>query len=116
MDEKGFLRIVDRKKDMILVSGFNVYPNEVEDVVAMHPGVLEVAAIGVPDEKSGEAVKVFVVKKDQSLTEAQLIAFCRESLTGYKVPSQVEFRTDLPRTNVGKILRRELREIASSMD
>ena len=110
MDEKGFVRIVDRKKDMILVSGFNVYPNEVEDVVALHPGVLEVASIGVPDEKSGEAVKIFVVKKDSALTAAQLIAHCREHLTRYKVPSHVEFRTDLPKSNVGKILRRELRE------
>lgn len=110
MDEKGYVRIVDRKKDMILVSGFNVYPNEIEGIVAMHPGVLEVASIGVPDEKSGEAVKIFVVKKDQSLTAAQLVAHCREHLTGYKVPSHVEFRTDLPKTNVGKILRRELRD------
>jgi long-chain acyl-CoA synthetase len=110
MDEKGFVRIVDRKKDMILVSGFNVYPNEVEDVVAMHLGVLEVAAVGVPDEKSGEAVKIFVVKKDPALTAEMLIAHCRESLTGYKVPTKVEFRTDLPKTNVGKILRRELRD------
>jgi long-chain acyl-CoA synthetase len=110
MDEKGFVRIVDRKKDMILVSGFNVYPNEVEDVVAMHPGVLEVAAVGVPNEKSGEAVKIFVVKKDPALPAETLIAHCREHLTGYKVPGQVEFRTDLPKTNVGKILRRELRD------
>jgi long-chain acyl-CoA synthetase len=110
MDEKGFVRIVDRKKDMILVSGFNVYPNEVEDVVAMHPGVMEVAAVGVPNDKSGEAVKIFVVKKDQALTPEALIAHCREHLTGYKVPSQVEFRADLPKTNVGKILRRELRD------
>lgn len=114
MDEKGYVRIVDRKKDMILVSGFNVYPNEIEEVVAMHPGVLEVASIGVPDEKSGEAVKIFVVKKDQSLTAAQLVAHCREHLTGYKVPSHVEFRTDLPKTNVGKILRRELRDGVAS--
>ncbi|MBL0166916.1 MAG: long-chain-fatty-acid--CoA ligase FadD [Propionivibrio sp.] len=114
MDNKGYVRIVDRKKDMILVSGFNVYPNEIEEVVAMHPGVLEVASIGVPDEKSGEAVKIFVVKKDQSLTAAQLIAHCREHLTGYKVPSHVEFRTDLPKTNVGKILRRELRDGVAS--
>jgi long-chain acyl-CoA synthetase len=111
MDEKGFVRIVDRKKDMILVSGFNVYPNEVEDVVAMHPGVLEVAAIGVADEKSGEAVKIFVVRKDPALTAAQLIAHCRENLTGYKVPGHVEFRDELPKTNVGKILRRELRDV-----
>jgi long-chain acyl-CoA synthetase len=112
MDDKGFVRIVDRKKDMILVSGFNVYPNEVEDVVALHPGVLEVAAIGVPDERSGEAVKIFVVRKDLSLTPEQLVAHCREHLTGYKVPRQIEFRTDLPKTNVGKILRRELRDEA----
>ena len=110
MDENGFVRIVDRKKDMILVSGFNVYPNEVEDVVALHAGVLEVAAVGVPNEKSGEAVKIFVVKKDPALSAEILIAHCREHLTGYKVPSQVEFRTDLPKTNVGKILRRELRD------
>ena len=97
---------------MILVSGFNVYPNEVEDVLAMHPGVLEVAAIGVADEKTGEAVKIFVVRKDPSLTPAQLIKHCREYLTAYKVPSQVEFRNDLPKTNVGKILRRELRDEA----
>ncbi|GAA5184138.1 long-chain-fatty-acid--CoA ligase FadD [Niveibacterium umoris] len=109
-DDKGFFRIVDRKKDMILVSGFNVYPNEVEDVVAGHPGVVEVAAVGVPDEKSGEAVKVFVVRRDDSLTEKALIAFCRERLTGYKVPARVEFRDELPKTNVGKILRRSLRD------
>jgi long-chain acyl-CoA synthetase len=114
MDEKGFLRIVDRKKDMILVSGFNVYPNEIEDVLAMHPGVLEVAAIGVPDEKTGEAVKIFVVRKDPTLTAEQLVAFCREYLTPYKVPGKVEFRTDLPKTNVGKILRRALRDTAPS--
>ncbi|MBO3703372.1 MAG: AMP-binding protein, partial [Candidatus Accumulibacter sp.] len=112
MDEKGFVRIVDRKKDMILVSGFNVYPNEIEDVVAQHPGVLEVAAVGVPHEKSGEAVKIFVVKKDSGLTAEALIAHCREHLTGYKVPGQVEFRSELPKTNVGKILRRELRDEA----
>lgn len=110
MDERGHTTIVDRKKDMILVSGFNVYPNEVEGVVAMHPGVLEVAAVGIPDEHSGEVVKLFVVKKDASLTEAQLMDFCREQLTGYKRPKQIEFRTELPKTNVGKILRRELRE------
>jgi len=112
MDENGFVRIVDRKKDMILVSGFNVYPNEIEAVVAMHPSVMEVAAVGVPDEKSGEAVKIFVVKKDPALTAEELIAFCRESLTSYKVPRQVEFRIDLPKTNVGKILRRALRDEA----
>ena len=106
----GYVRIVDRKKDMILVSGFNVYPNEVEDVVASHPGVLEVAALGVPDEHSGEAVKVFVVRKDPSLTVEALIAHCREGLTGYKVPHFVEFRDELPKSNVGKILRRMLRD------
>ena len=110
MDDKGFVTLVDRKKDMILVSGFNVYPNEVEDIVANHPGVLEVAAIGVPDERSGEAVKVFVVRKDPALTAEALIAHCRENLTGYKVPHHVEFREELPKSNVGKILRRELRE------
>ena len=114
MDDKGFVRIVDRKKDMILVSGFNVYPNEVEDVVAQHPGVLEVAAVGVPHDKSGEAVKIFVVRKDPALTAEALIAHCRAHLTGYKVPGQVEFRSDLPKTNVGKILRRELRDQAVS--
>ncbi|GGP19600.1 long-chain-fatty-acid--CoA ligase FadD [Silvimonas iriomotensis] len=110
MSPTGFFRIADRKKDMVLVSGFNVYPNEVEDVVAKHPGVLEVACIGVPDDKSGEAVKIFVVKKDPTLTEAQIIAYCREQLTNYKVPRQVEFRDQLPKSNVGKILRRELRQ------
>ncbi len=110
MDEKGYIKIVDRKKDMILVSGFNVYPNEVEEVVAMHPGVLEVASVGVATEGAGEVVKIFVVKKDESLTAEQLIAHCRANLTGYKVPRQVEFRKDLPKSNVGKILRRELRE------
>ncbi|HEX8989005.1 MAG TPA: long-chain-fatty-acid--CoA ligase FadD [Rhodocyclaceae bacterium] len=110
MDEKGFVRIVDRQKDMILVSGFNVYPNEVEAVVAMHPGVLEVAAVGVSDERSGEAVKIFVVRKDPALTADELIAHCRANLTGYKVPHRVEFRTELPKTNVGKILRRALRD------
>jgi len=110
MDEKGYLRIVDRKKDMILVSGFNVYPNEIEAVAALHPGVLEAAAVGVPDARSGEAVKLFVVKKDPGLTAEALIAHCRENLTGYKVPKLVEFRSELPKTNVGKILRRALRE------
>lgn len=109
IDEMGFIRLVDRKKDMILVSGFNVYPNEVEDVVASHPGVLEVAAIGVPDERSGEAVKIFVVRKDPALTAEALTAYCRENLTGYKVPHHIEFRDELPKSNVGKILRRELR-------
>jgi long-chain acyl-CoA synthetase len=112
MDEKGFVRIVDRKKDMILVSGFNVYPNEVEAVVAMHPAVVEVAAVGVPDERSGEAVKVFVVVKDKSVTKEAIIAHCKENLTGYKVPHLVEFRDELPKTNVGKILRRALKEAA----
>ncbi len=112
MHPDGFFQIVDRKKDMILVSGFNVYPNEVEDVLAMHPKVLESAALGVPDEKSGEVVKVFIVKRDPTLTVEEVIAHCRENLTGYKVPKQVEFRTELPKTNVGKILRRALREDA----
>ncbi|GAP67003.1 acyl-CoA synthetase (AMP-forming)/AMP-acidligase II [Mizugakiibacter sediminis] len=113
MDERGFVYIVDRKKDMILVSGFNVYPNEVEDVVAQHPGVLEVAAIGVPDEHSGEAVKIFVVKKDPNLTEEDLRKHCHDALTGYKRPKYIEFRDALPKSNVGKILRRELREAAA---
>ena len=112
MDERGYIRIVDRKKDMIIVSGFNVYPNEVEGVIAMHPGVVECAAVGVPDEKSGEAVKVYVVRKDPALTEAELMAFCKEHLTGYKKPKYIEFRNELPKSNVGKILRRELRDAA----
>ncbi|MCW5923228.1 MAG: AMP-binding protein [Saprospiraceae bacterium] len=110
MHPDGFFQIVDRKKDMILVSGFNVYPNEVEDVLAMHPKVLESCAIGVPDEKSSEVVKVFVVKKDPSLTEEEIIAHCRANLTAYKVPKHIEFRSELPKTNVGKILRRALRD------
>jgi long-chain acyl-CoA synthetase len=111
MDERGFVKLVDRKKDMILVSGFNVYPNEVEDVVMTHPGVLEVAAIPVADERSGEAVEIVVVKKDPALTEADLIKHCKEHLTGYKVPRKVVFRTEpLPKTNVGKILRRIIKE------
>lgn len=110
MDETGYTKIVDRKKDMILVSGFNVYPNEIEEVIASHPGVLECAVIGVPDSGSGEAVKAFVVKKDPNLAAEDVIKFCREQLTGYKVPKQIEFRTDLPKTNVGKILRRQLRD------
>ena len=110
MDATGQVKIVDRKKDMILVSGFNVYPNEVEQVVNLHPGVMECAAVGVPDDKSGEAVKLFVVRKDSTLTEAQLKAYCHEQLTGYKCPKHIEFRNDLPKTNVGKILRRELRD------
>ncbi|MHA3658637.1 long-chain-fatty-acid--CoA ligase FadD [Yersinia enterocolitica] len=110
LDEQGFLRIVDRKKDMILVSGFNVYPNEIEDVVALHAKVLESAAVGVPNEVSGETVKLFVVKKDASLTQEELLTHCRRYLTGYKVPKIVEFRDELPKSNVGKILRRELRD------
>jgi long-chain acyl-CoA synthetase len=110
MDERGYVRIVDRKKDMILVSGFNVYPNEIEDVLATHPGVLESACVGVPDGNSGEAVKVFVVRKDPALTSAELMDYCREQLTGYKRPKYIEFRNELPKTNVGKILRRELRD------
>lgn len=109
MDSQGFIKIVDRKKDMILVSGFNVYPNEIEDVVVSHPKVLEVAAVGVPDPHSTEAVKLFVVAKDPSLTKEELMAFCKENLTGYKLPKHIEFRNDLPKSNVGKILRRELR-------
>jgi long-chain acyl-CoA synthetase len=110
MDEQGYVRVVDRKKDMILVSGFNVYPNEVEAVVMSHPGVLECAAIGVPDANSGEAVKLFVVRKDPALTEADVRKHCEENLTGYKRPKRIEFRDELPKTNVGKILRRMLRD------
>ena len=109
MDEKGFTKIIDRKKDMILVSGFNVYPNELEDIIATHPGVLECAVIGVPDENSGEAVKVFIVKKDPLLTEQIISEFCKENFTNYKRPRYIEFRTELPKSNVGKILRRHLR-------
>jgi len=109
MDERGYVKIVDRKKDMILVSGFNVYPNEIEQVVNLHPGVLECAAIGVPDERSGEAVKLFAVKRDPTLSEDDLAAYCRENFTAYKRPKYIEFRDGLPKTNVGKILRRELR-------
>jgi long-chain acyl-CoA synthetase len=110
MDENGYVKIVDRKKDMILVSGFNVYPNELEAVIAAHPGVMECAVIGVPDEHSGEAVKVFVVKKDPGLTAEQLMDYCKREFTGYKKPKYIEFRSELPKTNVGKILRRALRE------
>lgn len=112
MNEGGFFKIVDRKKDMILVSGFNVFPNEIEDVIAMHPKVLEVAAIGLPDDKSGESVKVFVVRKDPSLTVEDVKQFAAEQLTGYKRPRHIEFRDELPKSNVGKILRRELRDEA----
>jgi long-chain acyl-CoA synthetase len=110
MDERGYFRIVDRKKDMVLVSGFNVYPNEVEELVMQLPGVAECAVVGVPDEKTGEAVKLVIVKRDPALTEEQVRGFCRGNLTGYKQPRVIEFRTDLPKTPVGKILRRELRD------
>ena len=110
MDARGYIKIVDRKKDMIIVSGFKIFPNEVEGVVAAHPGVLECAVIGVPDEKSGEAVMLFVVKKDPALTKEMLAAYCAKELTGYKRPKYIEFRSELPKTNVGKILRRELRD------
>lgn len=109
MNEEGFFKIVDRKKDMILVSGFNVYPNEIEDVIVQHPKVFECAAVGVPDPRSGEIVKIFIVKNDESLTEEELKAFCKENLTGYKVPKLYEFRKELPKSNVGKILRKDLR-------
>ena len=112
MDERGYIRIVDRKKDMILVSGFNVYPNEIEGIVAMHDGVLECAAVGIPDRKSGEAVKLFVVRKDVGLTAPALLSHCRRHLAGYKCPREIEFRSDLPKSNVGKILRRKLRDEA----
>ena len=112
MDEKGWFKLVDRKKDLIVVSGFNVYPNEVEDVAASHPKVLEAACIGVSSPKTGEALKLFIVKKDESLTAEELIAFCRTELTAYKVPKDIEFRDELPKSNVGKILRRELRKEA----
>ncbi|QBE64071.1 long-chain fatty acid--CoA ligase [Pseudoduganella lutea] len=114
MDERGYVKIVDRKKDMILVSGFNVYPNELEAVVAAHPGVLEVACVGVPDAHSGEAVKLYVVRKDPQLTVEALMAYCKENLTGYKKPKYIEFRDELPKTNVGKILRRVLRDEATA--
>ena len=114
MDEDGYVTIVDRKKDMVLVSGFNVYPNEVEAIVASHPGVLECAVVGVPDPQTGEAVKLYVVKRDQALTAEQLLDYCHDQLTGYKRPKLIEFRIELPKTNVGKILRRELRQAAAS--
>ena len=110
MDDNGFFKIVDRKKDMVLVSGFNVYPNEIEDVVGKLDGVMECACVGVADEKSGEAVKLVIVKKDPDLSEAKVREFCKTNLTGYKQPKVVEFRTELPKTPVGKILRRELRD------
>src|SRR5690606_24563408 len=110
MDELGYVTNDDRKKDMILVTGFNVYPNEIEAVVSGHPGVRECAAVGVPDSRSGEAVKLFVVKRDPALTEQELLDFCAKNLTNYKRPRQVEFRADLPKSNIGKILRRELRD------
>ena len=110
MDEGGYIWIEDRKKDMILVSGFNVYPNEIENVVVELDGVLEAAAIGVPDERSGEVVKIFAVRKDPSTSEQDVMDYCRDNLTNYKRPKSVEFRDDLPKTNVGKILRRELRD------
>jgi len=109
MNDKGYVFLLDRKKDMILVSGFNVYPNEIEAAAIEHPGILEAAAIGVPNGASGEVVKLYVIRKDPNLTEADVIAHCRKLLTGYKVPKFVEFREDLPRSNVGKILRKELR-------
>lgn len=109
MDERGYIRIVDRKKDMILVSGFNVYPNEIEQVVNLHSAVLECAAVGVHDSKSGEAVKLFVVKRDPTVTEEDLANYCRQNFTAYKRPKYIEFRDNLPKTNVGKILKRELR-------
>jgi long-chain acyl-CoA synthetase len=112
MDERGYIRIVDRKKDMILVSGFNVYPTEIEQVVNLHPGVLECAAVGVVDPHSGEAVKLYVVKSDSTLSEDDIARYCRENFTGYKRPKYIEFRDELPKSNVGKILRRELRTAA----
>ncbi len=114
MDERGYVTIVDRKKDMVLVSGFNVYPTEVEGVVAMHPGVLECAVVGVADETTGEAVKLFVVRRDPDLTAEQLMDYCQQQLTNYKRPKHIEFRNDLPKTNVGKILRRELRDVKAA--
>ena len=113
MDERGYIRIVDRKKDMILVSGFNVYPNEIEQVVGLHPAVLECAAIGIPDARTGEAVKLFVVRDEGvSLSEDDVAAYCRDNFTAYKRPKVIEFRDELPKSNVGKILRRELRSAA----
>ena len=110
MDARGYVRIVDRKKDMILVSGFNVYPTEIEQVVNLHPGVLECAAVGIADAKSGEAVKLFIVKTDSTLSEDDISSYCRDNFTAYKRPKYIEFRDELPKSNVGKILRRELRQ------
>jgi long-chain acyl-CoA synthetase len=112
MDERGYTRIVDRKKDMIIVSGFNVFPNELENVISLCPGVVECAAVGIADDKQGEAIKVFIVKSDPNLSEADVMGYCHDNLTGYKRPKYIEFRDDLPKTNVGKILRRELRQTA----
>jgi len=110
MDERGYFKVTDRKKDMIVVSGFKVFPNEIEDVLMLHPGVLEAGAIGVSDERSGESVRVVVVKRDATLTEQELIAHCRKHLTGYKIPKVIEFRSEpLPKSAIGKILRRQLR-------
>ena len=111
MDARGFTKIVDRKKDMIIVSGFNVFPNELENVISLCPGVVECAVIGIPDEKQGEAIKAFVVKNDSALSEEDVVRFCQDKLTGYKRPKHIEFRDSLPKTNVGKILRRELRPV-----
>ena len=110
MDDQGYVKIIDRKKDMIIVSGFKVFPNEVEEVLSLMPGVLECAVIGTPDEETGETVKAFIVKRDESLSEEQVLAYCKQQLTNYKRPKKVIFRTELPKTNVGKILRRELRD------
>ena len=111
MDERGYFKIVDRKKDMILVSGFNVYPNEIEDVIAACPGVLEVCAVAAADEKSGEVVRVVIVKKDPALTKEKVLEYCKANLTGYKLPRIVEFWDELPKTNVGKVLRREVKNM-----
>ena len=111
MDDRGYVQIVDRKKDMILVSGFNVYPNEIEQVVSLHPGVLECAVVGVSDDKSGEAVKLFVVKAEGALSEDDLSSYCKDNFTAYKRPKYIEFRDELPKSTVGKILRRELRSV-----
>ena len=109
MDAQGFVTLLDRKKDMIIVSGFKVFPNEVEDAVALHPGVMEAAVVGVPDERTGQAVKLFVVRRDPHLSESDIRIHCRANLTGYKVPRLIEFREDLPKTPVGKVLRKDLR-------